>query len=50
MQLGAMECRGGLTMEGGRMMTMPESMNVPFGVVDKGDSNNGSDRNGDGVG
>ncbi len=32
-----MECRGGLTVEEGAMMTMTESMNVPFGLVGKGD-------------
>ncbi len=33
----AMECRGGLTVEEGAMMTTTELMNVPFGGVGKGD-------------
>ncbi len=41
-----MECRGGLTMEEGAMMTMTESTNVPFGGVGKGDG----DCDGDGDG
>jgi hypothetical protein len=34
-----MECRGGLTVEKGAMMTTTESTNVPSGAVGKGDSN-----------
>ncbi len=32
-----MECRGGLTVEEGTMMTTTESTNIPFRGVDKGD-------------
>jgi hypothetical protein len=38
--------QGGLTVEEEAMMTMMESMNVPFGGVGKGDGD--CDRNGDG--
>ncbi len=41
-----MECRGGLTVEGWVMITMTESMNIPFSGVGKGDSD--SDGNSDG--
>ncbi len=48
-QLGAemlMECKGGLTVEEGVMMTTTESTNVPFEGVGKGDG----DCDGDGDG
>ncbi len=41
------ECRGGLTVEEGAMMTTTESMNVPLGGVGKGDSNCNGDGDGD---
>ncbi len=41
-----MECRGGLTMEEGAMMTMTKLMSVPSGGVGKGDGD--CDSNGDG--
>ncbi len=41
-----MECRGGLTVEEGAMMTTTESTNVPFRGVGKGDGD--CDGNGDG--
>jgi hypothetical protein len=43
----AMECRGGLTMEEGVMMTTMELMNVPFSRVGKGDSNDNGNGGGD---
>jgi hypothetical protein len=43
----AMECRGGLTVEEGVMMTMMESMNVLFSGVGKGDGNNNGNGDGD---
>ncbi len=42
----AMECKGGLTVEEGAMITTTELTNVPIGVVGKGDGN--CDSNGDG--
>ncbi len=42
----AMECRGGLTVEEGAMMTTTKSTNIPFGGVGKGDGN--CDGDGDG--
>ena len=42
-----MECRGGLTVEKGAMMTTTESTNVPFGGVGKGDGDCDGDGDGD---
>jgi hypothetical protein len=43
----ALECRGGLTVEEGAMMTMMESTNVPFGGVGKGHGDCDGDGDGD---
>ncbi len=43
----AIECRGGLTVEEGAMMTTTESTNVPFGGVGKGDGDYDGDGDGD---
>jgi hypothetical protein len=43
----AVECRGGLTIEEGVMMTMTESANVPSGGVGKGYGNCDGDGDGD---
>ncbi len=43
-----MECRGGLTVEEGAMMTTMESTSVPSGWVGKGDGNCDGDGDGDG--
>ena len=42
-----MECRGGLTVEEGVMMTMTELMNITFSGVGKCDGNNNGDGDGD---
>jgi hypothetical protein len=41
--------QGGADRGGRAMMTMPESMNDPFGVVGKGDGNSDSEGNGNGI-
>ncbi len=43
----AMECRGGLTVEKGGLVTIMESANFPFGRVGKGDGNCDEDGDGD---